>query len=116
MLGKFIKMCLLMICVCCTAYGYEIHDSNGHMENGKEDQLNKCYLSYKNVEISDNKILYVTEENITPLTQLFSDEFGIYTIVEDQKMTAGLWNCPKPDCRALNSGFTMVCKSCGWPN
>jgi len=39
MFQKIIKMCLLMICMCCTAYG-------------DEDQLNKCYLSHKNVEIS----------------------------------------------------------------
>ena len=116
MFEKIIKICLLMICMCCTAYGDEINNSHGHMRKGKEDQLNKCYLSHKNVEISDNQILYVTEDSVLPIVQLFSDEYGIYTLVDDLSMTAGLWNCPESDCRALNSIWSSVCTSCGWPD
>lgn len=105
-----------MICTSCAAYGHEIYDSHGNMENGKEDQLNKCYLSHKHVEISENQILYFAKDGVLPITQLFSDEDGIYTIVDDQHMTVGLWNCPKADCKALNSAIDSKCRKCGWPD
>ena len=114
MLGKFIKMCLLMICMCCTAYGYEMYDSHAYMENGKEEQLNKCYLSHKHVEISNTQILYVTKDIVTPITQLFSDEYGIYTIVEEPHMTMGLWTCYKDGCNTLNSNLSTKCRKCGF--
>jgi len=42
-----------MLSMCFKAYSYGIYDSHGDVENGKEDQLNKCYLSHTHVEISN---------------------------------------------------------------
>jgi len=62
------------------------------------------------------KFFYVTEDDVVPIAQLYSDEYGICTIVDDQNLTPGLWNSARDTCRALNSGFTTICRKYGWPN
>lgn len=116
MIGKLIKTCLLMLCLSGGLSASEIGSSQEYAERTfKESHLVKCYLVAENIEISNNEILYIVGDSVMPLMHLFCDEHGLYTLVEGQIKTQGLWNCPR--CGTLNSFWSRNCSNpnCNWP-